>query len=165
MTKEKQIISSTIKINTMNNKKIRALLLEDNEDVRGLIATLLKSRGYEVLKFSTPAMCPLQKTPNCTCGDTSRCADIILSDLGMPFVSGIEFIKNQRNKQCKAPYMAMMSGNWHRDEAARAAELGCKVFSKPFHIAEINEWLDYVEKNINLNRELSNDIFENSGGI
>ncbi len=150
---------------TMNNQRIRVLLLEDNEDVRGLMTTLLESRGYEVVKFASAAVCPLQKTPECSCNDASRCADIILSDLGMPFISGIEFIKNQREKACKAPYMAMMSGNWQRDEISKAEELKCKIFSKPFHIAEINEWLDEVEKSINLDRELSNDIFQNSGGI
>ena len=106
----------------MNNKKIRVLLLEDNEGVSGLLTTVLESRGYEVVKFDTPAICPLQKNPDCTCGDESRCADIVLSDLGMPFVTGIEFIKNLREKNCKAPYVAMMSGNWQDDEIDKAIE-------------------------------------------
>lgn len=149
----------------MNTSKIRVLLLEDNENVSCLMTTLLESRGYEVIKFASAAVCPLQESPDCTCGDGSRCADIIISDLGMPFVSGIEFIKNQRNKHCKAPNMAMMSGSWQRDEIKTAEELGCKIFSKPFHISEIQGWLDSVEKNINLDRELADDIFKNSAGI
>ena len=143
-------------------RKIRALLLEDNDLIRSLMSTVLESRGYEVFKFSTPAICPLQKTPACGCADNSRCADIILSDLGMPAVSGIEFIKNQKEKKCKTPYIAMMSGNWPAEDVKTARELKCKVFNKPFNMAEIEEWLDDVEKNINLNRKLVNDIFENS---
>ena len=149
----------------MKKEKIRAVLLEDNEGVRSLITTLLESRGYEIFAFATPAVCPLLKKPDCSCDGNSRCADILISDLAMPFVTGIQFIKTQKAKQCKAPYMAMMSGNWHQDEAAKAKSLGCKVFDKPFSISEIETWLDYVEKNINLDRELSNAIFENSGGI
>jgi hypothetical protein len=83
----------------------------------------------------------------------------------MPFVSGIEFIKSQRDKHCKAPYMAMMSGSWQRDEIDKAEELGCKVFSKPFHISEMHDWLDSVEASINLDRKLADDIFKNSAGI
>jgi len=80
----------------------------------------------------------------------------------MPSVSGIEFIKNQKAKKCKTPYIAMMSGNWSTGDVVSARKLGCKVFNKPFNMSEMDEWLDEVEKNINLDRELSNAIFENS---
>lgn len=149
----------------MAKRKIRVLLLEDNENVSCLMTTLLESRGYEVVKFASAAVCPLQETPACTCDVSSRCADIILSDLGMPFVSGIEFIKNQRDKHCKAPYIAMMSGSWRAEEIAKAEQLGCRIFSKPFHISEINEWLDEVERKIDLSSQLVDDIFENSGAL
>jgi DNA-binding response OmpR family regulator len=149
----------------VNNQKIRAILLEDNDLIRSLMSTVLESRGYEVFKFATPAICPLQKKPECNCTDKSRCADIILSDLGMPSVSGIEFIKNQKAKHCKTPYIAMMSGNWPTEDVAIAKKLGCKIFNKPFNMSEMEEWLNEVEKNIDLDRELSNTIFENSGGI
>ena len=143
-------------------RKIRVILLDDNELIRSLMSTVLESRGYEVFKFATPAICPLQKKPACNCTDTSRCADILLSDLGMPSVSGIEFIKNQKAKKCKTPYIAMMSGNWPKEDVTIARKLGCKIFNKPFNISEMEEWLDYVEKNIDLDPELSNSIFENS---
>jgi hypothetical protein len=58
-----------------------------------------------------------------------------------------------------------MSGNWPTEDEAIARKLGCKIFNKPFNMSEMEEWLDYVEKNINLDRELSNSIFESSGGI
>jgi DNA-binding response OmpR family regulator len=156
-------IATLTQMNSM--EKIRAILLEDNDLIRSLMSTVFESRGYEVFKFSTPAICPLQKKPECNCTGTSRCADIILSDLGMPSVSGMEFMKNQQAKKCKTPYIAMMSGNWPTEDVAIAKKLGCKIFNKPFNISEMEEWLDYVEKNIDLDRELSNSIFENSGGI
>ena len=56
----------------------------------------------------------------------------------------------------------MMSGNWPNEDLAMAKKLGCKVFNKPFDLSEIDAWLDDVEKNIDLDRELSNTIFENS---
>jgi len=56
----------------------------------------------------------------------------------------------------------MMSGNWPTEDVATARELGCKIFNKPFNMSEMEEWLNYIEKNIDLDRELSNTIFENS---
>jgi len=146
----------------MNKKKIRVVLLEDNEGIRSLMTTLLESRGYEVYAFTTPAICPLQETPDCTCGDHERCADIILTDYRMPFITGMEFIKNQKNKRCKAPFMAMMSGEWGNDEVAKARDFGCTIFEKPFDLDEITAWLDDIEKTIDLSRELSNAVFKNS---
>ena len=34
--------------------------------------------------------------------------------------------------------------------------VGCKVFDKPFHVDEINQWLDQVEKATDPARELAN---------
>ena len=56
----------------------------------------------------------------------------------------------------------MMSGNWSNKDIASAKELGCKVFNKPFDMSEMDTWLDDVEKNIDLDRDLSNAIFESS---
>jgi CheY-like chemotaxis protein len=149
----------------MNKERMRVLLLEDDEHIRDLMTDLFKSRGYEVVHFATPAVCPLQQKPDCICDEHSRCADIILSDLEMPFLTGLQFIENQKNKNCKAPYLAMMSGNWNHHEVEKAKELGCKVFYKPFKISEITEWLVYIEQNINLNRRLTDFIIENSENI
>jgi hypothetical protein len=36
----------------------------------------------------------------------------------------------------------------------RAARLGCKVFKKPFQVAEVVQWLELVEKAISFERRL-----------
>jgi YesN/AraC family two-component response regulator len=84
------------------------------------------------------------------------CVDIIITDVNMPNVSGLEFIKNQLKKGCKVKNIALMSGTWTDYESEYALRLGCQVFHKPFSLDELNKWLDDCEKKIDTNRDLSN---------
>ena len=144
--------------------KYRVILLDDNEAVRGVLSEILADRGYEVLAFSTPAICPLQMTPECRCAVNQRCTDIIVSDLDMPYMTGLGFIENQKKKNCKCQHLVLMSGNWTEQDLLRAHELGCKTFTKPFPFQEFCDYLDEVERNIDLRRELC-DWFQEPGSL
>ena len=134
----------------------RILLLEDNSSILRLLTELFQDRGYEVLGFSNPAICPLQMTPECRCGDNQRCTDIIVSDLQMPAMTGLTFIENQRKKNCKCQHVALISAHWTEEDLALAQHLKCKTFTKPFFFQELDEWLDQVESSIEQTRELRN---------
>ena len=149
----------------MTMPKKRAILLEDNEMVKKILSGILNKYGYEVFHFETPAICPLQLYPDCRCGENARCADIIISDLEMPLVDGLTFIKNQKIKECKAPYVAMMSGAWGEQDLLRAKEYGCKIFSKPLNLSDFYNWLDEIENEINLDRQLSNWFNESTDKV
>jgi len=138
----------------MEHNKIRVVLLDDDENILNILYEFLDFRGYEIYSFETPDICPLQLEPDCRCEDNERCVDVIIADFYMPVINGLEFIENQKINGCKAPYIAMMSGGWEEEGLLRAKELGCKVIHKPFNLKDIDEWLDEVEKNINLEREL-----------
>ena len=134
----------------------RVLVLEDNVSILKLLTELLEDRGYEVLGFSNPAICPLQMTPECRCGENQRCTDIIISDLHMPAVTGLTFIENQRKKNCKCNHVALVSAFWTDEDLALAHDLKCKTFTKPFFFQDMDEWLDEVETTIDPGRELCN---------
>jgi CheY-like chemotaxis protein len=116
------------------------LLLEDDTTIRETIVQILRSRGYDVYSYSTPAVCPLQESRECRCGEKQTCVDIILSDLEMPIMSGLDFIEGQRKKRCKCTSIALMSGNITEEAQSRADELF--------------NWLLEVEKDIDEDREL-----------
>jgi len=136
------------------SRKIRAIVLEDNEVQKEALSEILYLRGYDVYAYDTPAICPLQLTPKCRCNENERCADIILSDIKMPVITGLAFVRNQRDKGCKSPHTALISGDWSAEKLAEAEKLECKTFSKPYGLKEINDWLDDVEKNIDLSIKL-----------
>jgi CheY-like chemotaxis protein len=136
--------------------KFRVILLEDNEAIRSALSKILDGRGYEVFAFSNPAICPLQIVPECRCNTNQTCTDIIVSDIDMPNMTGLDFIENQNIKNCKCQHILLMSGDWAEQDLLRAHELGCKTFEKPFNFQEFNEWLDEVERSIESTRELCN---------
>lgn len=140
----------------------RVLLLEDNVSILKLLTEVLEDRGYEVLGFSNPAICPLQMIPECRCGENQRCTDIIISDLQMPAITGLTFIENQRKKNCKCKHVALISAYWTDEDLAKAQTLKCKTFTKPFFFTELDKWLDQVEKTIDPGRELCNWVQDQS---
>jgi CheY-like chemotaxis protein len=83
------------------------------------------------------------------------CADVIISDIMMPKMDGIEFFKNQRQRGCKAPdaNKALMSASVSPLQQTAVAELGCHFIRKPFHIAEIRQWLEECGERISSGRE------------
>jgi YesN/AraC family two-component response regulator len=104
--------------------------------------------------ISNPGFRPLFLVRECPCPVSHICADIIMTDLNMPNITGLEFIENQIKHGCKVRNIALISGDWSEPEMNRAHELGCMSFSKPLRIAELIAWLNQCEKRIDPNRKL-----------
>jgi len=136
--------------------KIRCFLFEDDERVRALLLQILESRGYEVLSFSDPELCPMYGASACPCNPEETCGDIIISDVKMPNVTGLGFVDRQKEIGCKINNVALISGAWSDFDLEHAQKLGCKTFQKPFILDELNEWLNECEKGVDPNRILRN---------
>lgn len=91
--------------------KIRSLVLEDDACLRKLIVTLLKEKGHESYAFPDPSVCPVYLKKDCPCPLDYACADIMITDIQMPNITGLKFIENQAKRFCKIPNKAMMSGD------------------------------------------------------
>lgn len=126
----------------MVERQLRALVFDDEANIRHLLELLLKRRGYEVITYGDPSLCPLQHTHDCQCEKHEQCADVIITDIDMPHVSGLDFIKDQIQKECKIRNIAIMSGRWSEATMKRAKDLGCTVFEKPVAFSAIEAWLD-----------------------
>ena len=134
--------------------KPRAFVFDDDEQVRSLVSSLLLQRGYDVHQFSEPGSCPLYLEHQCPCPESHTCGDIIITDIDMPNVTGLELIENQIRHGCKVRHFGVMSGNWSDSVVKHASELGCKIFKKPFGIKKFRDWLDQCEKTLNPSRKL-----------
>jgi CheY-like chemotaxis protein len=122
-------------------EKIRAIVLEDDELIRLTVESILKNRGYEVHSYSEPAFCPVYLLP---------CTDIMITDISMPHMNGLDFIEHQMQNGCKVDNIAVMSGYWTDQTLEKAINIGCQIFEKPFDLKDLHQWLDGIEKRIKI---------------
>jgi len=134
--------------------KVRIILLDDLDAIRNSLSRYLALSGYEVFSFPSPMICPLQLEPECRCMENQTCTDFIISDLDMPGMSGLKFIENQRNKNCKCKHVALMTGLWTEEKLDHADKLRCKIFNKPVSPNDILSWIKETERHISEDREL-----------
>ena len=137
------------------NFTYRAFVVDDDNYIRNFLQDVLQGRGYEVIAFSNPSMCPNYKMTSCPCHPLQSCTDIIISNMHMPISTGVEYIENLQKKGCRCDNIALISGNWKDEDLAKANAMGCKILYKPFQLAEFLEWLDEVEKKIHPERVLT----------
>ena len=128
----------------------RAILLDDEPLIRALLENILKSCGYSVKSYSAPTeeaifnnpdICPAISGRGELFNESPSCAELIISDVKMPVINGIEYIKKIRQAGCRVKHIAMMSGAWNQQKILEAEALGCKIFHKPFTVAEMREWV------------------------
>jgi YesN/AraC family two-component response regulator len=137
-------------------RKIRVLIFDDDEPIRVMLSRLMKMRGYDYMAFEDPSVCPLYNRDKCSCNTDETCADIIISDIKMPMVNGMDFIEQQLGKACRIgePNIALISGFWSAELKGRAAKFKIKTFMKPFSISDLEEWLDECETRVMYNARL-----------
>ena len=138
--------------------KYRTILCEDNESVREILNFMLQERGHEVFSYKDAGDCPLSSYSGCKCNHMKFCSDLIISDVSMPNVNGLEFVENLRKNGCKIKNIALVSGFWTEKNISKAKGLGCAVFHKPVAPEELFEWIDTCEKGIDPQRVLSQKL-------
>jgi DNA-binding NtrC family response regulator len=130
-------------------RKIRAFVFDDEAGVRHVLERILKLRGYEVFTFEDPRpFCTSCVAPGCTCGPAHTCAQILLSDVRMPGITGLDLVQKLEERGCHIRHKALISGFWTNQTMEEAHQMGCKVFQKPVSFGEINAWLEACERAI-----------------
>ena len=112
----------------MNNNRYRLLLIEDENNIRTLVKTMMEANGYQVLTAE-----------NCRQGMmmfASHMPDLVLLDLGLPDQDGLEFIRMAR-KNSAVP-IVVLSARVLEAEKVLALDLGADDYvTKPFGPAEL----------------------------
>jgi len=136
-------------------RKRRAIIYDDDPDVANMLKEHFMLRGYEVLTYQEPVNCPAYDDL-AVCNDLYPCADIILVDLNMPRIDGIDMLRVQSLNGCRVPAgsRALMLGDLDDRGQKGIKELGCMYFQKPFSFGEISAWLDEREKQMDLSQPL-----------
>jgi two-component system response regulator AtoC len=123
----------------------RLLIIDDEENMRHMLSSMLKKSGYRVYTASngSEALEMVDQT----------LYDFILCDLKMPGMSGMEFFEAARDKLW-ASTVIMMSAYGSIDTAVEAMKKGAYDFiSKPFKLDEVLLALKKAEERESLKRE------------
>jgi CheY-like chemotaxis protein len=133
-------------------RKRRAIIFDDEQIILDMLERFLSFKGYEVLTFNTPVVCPVFGNNGRRCHNEKPCADIIITDFKMPGMNGAELLKRQMEKGCKLDIRnkAIASGFIEEAEILNFSKLGCRTFRKPFHLSELSDWICECEERMPL---------------
>ncbi|MEY8417082.1 response regulator transcription factor [Tissierella praeacuta] len=111
----------------MSNKPL-ILIVEDDEGICNFISAILSSNDYNVIKTS--------KGKEAVSMAASYCPDVILLDLGLPDIDGVEVLKTIR--QWTGIPIVVVSARGHEREKVEALDLGADDYiTKPFGTSEL----------------------------
>ena len=135
-------------------RSLKIFVIDDERIIRVTIADDLRDEGFKVYEFSSAkaALFQLNET----------CPDIIISDIKMPEMNGIEFLEKAK-KICPESIIIMMTAFGKKESAVKAMKLGAYDYlTKPFNHDELLLKLKNV-KNLtalqNENKKLKSKLF------
>ncbi|MFZ2959682.1 MAG: response regulator [Candidatus Ozemobacteraceae bacterium] len=131
------------------NKKMKVLVVEDDEASGMVMATLVKLEGHDVMKAVNGA-------EGLELFDFFK-PDLIFSDISMPIMDGLEMLKKIRQKSTSA-IVVMTSAFGTADFTLKALRLGANDYLvKPFHPHDIVTNLNKYA-NVLANRSVEREV-------
>lgn len=108
--------------------KDKVLIIEDEQSISNFISTILSTNGYDTLVAvnGTDALSMI----------TSHCPDIIILDLGLPDMDGLEILRSVRTWS-NMPII-VVSARTHEHDKVSALDMGADDYlEKPFGTSEL----------------------------
>ena len=129
------------------------LVIEDDKSVRNLIVTTLKANSYQYISVEN-GKDALQQV-------TTKNPDIVLLDLGLPDIDGIEIIKSIRSWS-NMPIIVISARSEDKDKI-QALDLGADDYlTKPFSVDELLARLRVTQRRLAMiSTSPANSVFHN----
>lgn len=106
----------------------RVLIIEDEANISGFIATVLNANGYDTMTARTGS--------EAISTITSHCPDLILLDLGLPDMDGASILKFVR-EWSTCPIIVVSARNHERDKVDALDAGADDYIVKPFGTSEL----------------------------
>ena len=112
----------------MNSNKYRILIIEDDGGIGNFMQAMLTAAGYQVLRAANGATAQMMLT--------SHCPDLVILDLGLPDMDGLEIIR--RVRAWSGMPIVVVSARTQEKEKVNALDLGADDYvTKPFGSGEL----------------------------
>src|SRR6201993_268255 len=122
--------------------KVRFLIVDDHQSIRKLCMTVGASVGFDCMEAESGEAA-------LTCLENNS-PDIILTDLMMPNMSGLEFLPRVKQVLPRAE-IAIMTGHGSIETAVQAMKLGAYDYiTKPFRVEELKLLLQRMAEKVSL---------------
>jgi two-component system response regulator HydG len=108
----------------------RVLLAEDDDDLRWALSDLLKSEGYDVVAVPDGRVFLEQLGSAVLLGQAALPADVIVTDVRMPGLTGMQILERIRERGWSIP-VVVISAYADREVRAQAERLGASFLHKP----------------------------------
>ena len=127
------------------NRKLRILIIEDEESIRDSLQWFLEDLGHEVATTEIPHQCDVYKGETCT--RKKSCTDALIVDQHLPGMLGLDFIEQLAKHGCRGiiSNMLLMSGDSTSIDSDRAERLGVTIVQKPMTFGFLDDWLEGVK--------------------
>ncbi|PJA31353.1 MAG: hypothetical protein CO187_09860, partial [Zetaproteobacteria bacterium CG_4_9_14_3_um_filter_53_7] len=114
------------------------LLVDDEPSVREVTGEVLASLGYRILEAAngSEALAMIQ---------SGQPVDLVLSDVVMPVMGGVEFLNHLREAGCELPFILATGYDPDRVIVQKGSDKRCRILNKPF---DFNHLSGYIQEMI-----------------
>lgn len=133
------------------------LIAEDESSIRDFVVINLRRNGYEVLE-ATNGEEAIKKFD-----ENSDKIDIVILDIMMPYIDGLEVCKYIRDKSKRIGIIMLTARTQEMDKVTGLMVGADDYVTKPFSPSELMARIDAVYRRVSLTIE--NDIYKNSDNI
>lgn len=137
------------------SRPLRIFVFDDDPSITRLFDLVLSGKGHDVHIFTDPSYCCIYNQQH-QCQQGYPCADVIITDIMMPKMNGIDLLRLQRDKGCKLTpkNKALISAKIDTEQQAAVDELGCHFIRKPFRLDDIIKWVEECSERIAPDQQL-----------
>lgn len=133
----------------MNYSELRTLVVDDMDNIRGLMVSILRDMGFEKIVEAKDGLAGRESILAYSKQGTAF--DLIISDINMPRLSGLELLEDIRSRKSKiadTPFILVSTEN-EMEIITKAMSLGVSNYIiKPFHFDVVKEKIERTLKNL-----------------